>query len=212
MLTKFISNQVEFCVVGHSRSGTGYMSALFGCMGYRIGHESVQHHGVSSWLWPVKSPIVPFGQPRANMEIRHLLQVVRDPWNVISSLITSEAMNQRVIDFMRQHTYIDTTADQSAQAAYMVIGWNRLIQAQAPELVLQVERAAGLLSTWLPNHGYPIARRYKLPPTNYNTSPKSHKLELELMTGWPRGLLLEFRDHYRQYGYQVPLLLDRLVE
>jgi hypothetical protein len=211
MPTRFISNKVTFCVVGHSRSATGYMSALFSSYGYSIGHESVQNHGISSWLWAVKSPVVPFGQPRANLEIQHLLQVVRDPWAVVSSLVTGEKMDQRVVGFMRQYVYIDMTADPSAQAAYMVIGWNKLIQAQAPELVLQAEKAANSLMDWLPRRGYRISRRYKLPPKDYNTKHQSHALDLELMNNWPKGLLQAFRDHYQQYGYPVPELLGRLA-
>jgi hypothetical protein len=212
MRVKLFTNKVEFCVMGHSRSGTGYMSALFGCLGYQVGHEHVQKDGISSWLWAINSPIVPFGPPRANTGINHLFHVVRDPWNVVSSLVTSDRMNQRVIDFMSQYIYIDKTADKSAQAAYMIIGWNRLIQAQTPELAFPVERAADVLPNWLTKHGYKIPQRYKLPPSNYNTDPKSYELEMELMTGWPKGLLRAFRDHYQKYGYPVPQLLSKLTE
>ena len=111
---------------------------------------------------------------------------------------------------MRQYVYIDMTADQSAQAAYMVIGWNKLIQAQAPALVLQAEQAVNSLEKWLPKNGYRISRRYKLPPKDYNTK-NSQPLDLELMNHWPSGLLMAFRDHYQQYGYPVPELLDRLA-
>lgn len=214
MSVRLVNNDVEFCVTGHSRSGTGYMSALFGCLGYNVGHESVQKHGISSCLWAVNSPTVPFGDPRANRGIRHLLQVVRDPWNVISSLVTTEdmSMNRNVIDFMSQYIYIDKTADQSAQAAYMVIGWNKLIRAHPPVLTFQVERASEMLPGWLVRHGYRITRGSKLPSNNHNTRPNSHEIEMELMTTWPKGLLLAFRDHYQQYGYQVPQLLNRLAQ
>lgn len=86
-------------ILGCGRSGTTYTSELFKQYGYRVGHERLLLHGISSWLltsdqekvlWgPSRSEIVRLGLP--------LVHQVRDPLKVISSC---QATSQQSWDFL----------------------------------------------------------------------------------------------------------------
>lgn len=44
----------KFLILGHPRSGTGFMSILLQRYGYRVGHEWMMEDGISSWMLVVE--------------------------------------------------------------------------------------------------------------------------------------------------------------
>ncbi len=192
--------EVDFVIVGHSRSGTGYMAELFTRLGYHVGHEVGGEYGISSWLWAADAASPPWGPSQTGISAKHRIQVVRNPWKVICSSLTAAILDPRVMGYMRYYVKLPTECPPLELAAHMVIEWNKLIQLSQPELVIQVERADKILPSWLRGEGYD-PKSYEPIPTNWNTRPESGHFSSQLILTFPQQLQDELNAHAKFYGY-----------
>jgi hypothetical protein len=153
------NDTLDFIIVGCCRSGTGYMSALFTACGYDVGHERLGKHGISSWCWAVTDTTTPgSGLPRKpTAASRHLIQVVREPWAVVSSILSNIIPHRPFRRWLRQHLPIvgETILARSVE---LVVGWNELIETLKPGLVVKAEEAKVVIPTWLEERNFPTSQ------------------------------------------------------
>src|SRR4051794_2047759 len=103
---------------------------------------------------------------------------------------------------MRQFVLIHRQATLLEQAVQAYLGWNKLIRAQAPNLLVRVEDADRLLAPWLEARQLLPAgnRSPDLPPSNVNTRPHQRLTWEEIRAAVPRALFLEFQDLAQEYA------------
>ena len=149
----------DILILGHARSGTGYMAHLFNYFGAQIGHENYRENGISSWLFVNivnKTNISNLWGPSRRMqdEYKYIIQCVRDPINAVRSIYLEHKMHPGVFKFrqriIKKWLNIDielidnitskpSTPEDRAVLSY--IYWNEIIKQQNPIITVQVENA-----------------------------------------------------------------------
>jgi len=202
-----MSTPVDFLILGHPRSGTGYMARLFTAFGYTVGHEKVERHGVSSWMFAVHADRVPYtfdGKTRGDIEPRHVFHVVRNPMDVIASM-SHTVHEDRAWEFIACYALVCRNAPWHIRAAQSVVAWNRLIQGHFPRpKVVHVENAPAAVHNFLARNGYqpPSLSSVRLPPTNYNSRPHPSVSREQIVAELPTDLADELEHHFQQYEYR----------
>lgn len=137
----------KFLILGHPRSGTMYMSALFRANGYDIQHEQMGEHGTSNWQMAVHAKEYPYplncGDKivRGDVEFETIIHVLRAPLLVIASTYHTEAIRS---DGFRSQ-YVNMCGNPWEKAVMSYVGWTKLIQAQHVDLTMALPRAKELL-------------------------------------------------------------------
>lgn len=188
----------KFLIIGHPRCGTGYMSQLFKSFGYDVGHEEMGEHGISSWMFAAFSDHVPFGDNtlRKQYKFENSIHVVRNPVDAIASIAFTET-DIRSYNYRKDFISIDDHANEVHRAVQSYIAWNKLIEAQGPDMRVQVENAIEELETILnkrPNWEM-------VPDTNYN-SRYHEELTIEQIKEYcSLSLNKELTKIIEKYGY-----------
>ena len=139
-------------VVGHPRSGTGYMAKTLSSNNILLGHECMNRDGISSWMFAARSDKVPYTSDNSvpsQYIFDNIIHVVRNPLDVIASMAYSVLPDDKVLNYMENYIYIDQQEDHIVTAVRTWIGWNRLISALHPNIIIQVERAFDKLESFL---------------------------------------------------------------
>jgi glycosyltransferase involved in cell wall biosynthesis len=176
--------QKDFLILGHPRSGTGYMAQLFTKLGYPVGHEVYGKHGIASWLFAVDVDRYPqfyfvqSGKPsnnpndtRSDFSYKHAIHVIRNPLDTIASTAFTENTMPESLEFRKKHVAIFGNALQQATLSYL--GWNKLIEAQRPSLTIRVEDAEEKVVEFLKANEYVVGEDLKFPQKDINT--REHK-------------------------------------
>ena len=199
-----------FRVVGHSRSGTGYMAKLFQAHGYDVRHEEVGADGVSSWQFAAQGARrLPYHytnqESPSAFAFDFTVHVIRAPLECIASLYYTESQNQDWSTpeaFRAQFIGLRREAPKMARAVESWVNWNRLIDSQAPDVVIRVEDAIDALPLWLQKIGLATKTCRELPPTDYNTRPHPPLTLAAIESQVPADLFAEFTIAARKYGYE----------
>ena len=133
----------EYLILGHPRTGTGYMAKLFQANGYDVGHEIVGEHGTSNWQFAVKAKEYPFASDhfkRQEIEFANIYHVIRHPLHAINSIA---AIEQRSEPFRAK--YIPLTGNVFEKAILSLYGWTMLIQSQMPHKTFTLDNAQKIL-------------------------------------------------------------------
>ena len=167
---------MNLLVTGHSRSGTGYMAELCSQLGVDVGHESIGRHGSSCWAWATDDEDPPWAQGgRSQIAPYTLIHVIRNPINVVASVLHTETPEVYPSAWAYRRKYIDV--DEStpmARAVSSVVGWNRLIAAQAPAVTVAAEDAIDVMREALPAIGFPIRPTVAFQPPSKSTNARPH--------------------------------------
>lgn len=199
---------VDFLILGHPRSGTGYMARLFTALGYPVGHERLAKHGISSWMFAAYSESVPYsfdGGTRSDIEPKYVFHVVRHPIDAIASMAYT-VREAPAWDYIARYTLVQRAAPRLVRATQSVIAWNRLIQAHHPRpMVFQVESAIAGIYGFLSQQGYrlPPLSSAALPPTNENARSHPALDREQLLKELPPDLRAELHHHSQHYGYEL---------
>lgn len=186
-------------VVGHPRSGTGFMSRLLQAFGLSIGHERMQEHGISSWMQAGRATAGVWNWSRFG----DVLHVVREPLSVISSMAFTVLPKPSVIERMGREIAIPREAGPVEQACHTYLGWNKLIDSRQPRMRVRVEEAPAIIRQFLRERRLLLTPdvAVKLPPANYNTRPHRTLSAAELRCNIPEKLWVELIDYSRDLGY-----------
>jgi hypothetical protein len=132
-------------ILGHPRSGTGYVAALFRQAGWDVGHEFVREDGIASWMWAVDSEKVPWGDARNGAERpEHMIHVMRKPAAAVASIAYTEGDSE--LWRSKQIWLPPAPASLIERAVFSLLNWNLLIQAQAPTRVVQLEHVEAFVT------------------------------------------------------------------
>ena len=194
-------------ITGHPRCGTAYMAALMRCFGFDIGHEELRRDGISAWSWAVCDPEAPWckdqrsrPRPRSRSDrIEHLIHVVRHPADALWSIAHGYDCSNTE-DILWRYTTQTARMNRYEMAAATFLGWNAIIAAQQPDLILRVEDAPGVIAEYF---GRPL--RHQPPPTDTNSRPKrsGYRTGPGLSERIDIGLIERLEEFCRHHGYDT---------
>jgi len=142
-----------FLITSHPRCGTGYTSQFLNLLGFSIGHERLEAQGLSSWLHAVSNQNTPlFGKQnigkynvsRYDLQVAHLLLLVRDPKMAIPSIILENRVSVSY-NYRRFHILQERGIDLDAYDCYVekaivsYVEWIAIIVSQKPNCTLRLE-------------------------------------------------------------------------
>ncbi len=131
----------KFLVLGHPRSGTGYMATLFQRFGYDVSHEKMGKDGISSWMFAVEENQVFMDRSlnRKNYQFEHTLMTMRHPNDIVSSIYYTGDMKGRSLHYRQAYLPLENYQG-IEKAVQSVVGWYALIEQQDPALIMYVDR------------------------------------------------------------------------
>ncbi len=133
----------DYLILGHPRSGTGYMAKLFQANGFDVRHETIGEHGTSNWQFAVKAKEYQFPSDefkRQDIDFKNIFHVIRHPLHAINSIVFTE---QRSEGF--RNLYIPLCGNKFERAVMSYYGWNMLIQSQMPDKTFTLDNAQKVL-------------------------------------------------------------------
>jgi hypothetical protein len=177
------------------------MAVLLKEFGLNIGHEILGADGISAWQLAVSPNGVrpPWNcpdRPFVSRDRATLIQVVRDPFKAIPSIVYTD-FGPESMEYRRRWLYIPREAPAVVQAAISFLGWNTLGEVQEPNCTVRVEDAA-----------VELERFFERPPAKVpgiqNTRPHADiapEAILGALNGDLREKLKRFCD---RHGYDWP--------
>ena len=203
----------KILVVGHPRTGTGYMSALLTSAGLDVGHERIGKDGISCWLFATEDDNYACGamgdikgKTRKNFEFDYIIHNVKNPFTCMSSIVNVEDAAPRSYQYRRKHVYINDNGTRLEKAVQSFLGWHELIEKKIKaDCVIQVENAPEQLAGFLIRSGILKSVSYQsMPSEKYNTrrDDKNYKeIEQQEWDLLPVGLKLKLDAFCEKYGY-----------
>jgi len=199
-----------FLILGHPRTGTGYMSKLMISLGFEVGHEWVGKDGLSCWLFAPENDNYTngprgdiSGKTKNNFEFKYIIHMVKNPFNAMSSIINVENNNKNSFLYRKKHVYIGN-GSRLERAIESFLGWHELIESQHTDVVIHIENANNEIKEFLNSKKIQFNNNYNLPPSNYNT--RKHNREYSDITKdeWlnlPKSLISKLDNFCKTYNY-----------
>lgn len=130
----------KFLVLGHPRSGTGFMSQLFFRFGLDVGHEMMCQDGISSWMFAVEENQVYTDESlnRKDFDFEHVIMVIRNPMDIICSTYWTENVGPS-LQFRQKYIDMDGL-NLVERAVKSVLGWYKIIEEQKPAVTIYVDK------------------------------------------------------------------------
>lgn len=221
--------EFDFCIIGHPRCGSGYMSSLFQSFGCNVGHEETRGQGISSWMFVADDVNYPFGftahaKSRHYCHFRYFILYVRDLRTAASSVCMENTVTKSY-DFRRQHIKdelgidLESFPNRLEKALVSICSWVMLAERLNPVLRLRVEDCPGLLWDFLFDKGYiKSGSVFKSPRKYTNTNKKFNGENLKKpiipRTEWLKALgtpdILKMVENYcKSYGYDIDNFLGK---
>ena len=196
-------------VLGHPRSGTGFIAKALTTLGCEVGHEEMGAAGTSSWMFAAVADAVPYttdGTTSLDLDFERVIHVVRSPEKVIASMAFTSLPDSKSTNFMSRYIRLDTSVGVIEQAVQTWLGWNKLISARRPDARIKVEEAMQVLPDLLLRWGLlkdpPKLESVKPPPSDYNKRPHRPLTWREIAEQIPAGLFGEAVEYAREIGYE----------
>jgi hypothetical protein len=168
----------KILVVGHPRTGTGYMSALLTSAGLDVGHERIGKDGISCWLFATENDNYASGisgdikgKTRKDFQFDYIIHSVKNPYTCMSSIVNVENEAKASLAYRKKHVYINDNGTRLEKAVQSFLGWHKLIEDKIKaDCIIQVENAPEQLKQFLISKNILAAVEYKTMPSNkYNT-------------------------------------------
>lgn len=155
----------DYLVAGHPRSGTRYISKLFGKFGFELGHERLEGDGICSWLHAASNLNTPlfgyhnigkYNTSRYEMNPENILLLVRHPKDIIPSIILENGILLSY-NYRRYHIYessgldLDLYNNTLEKAIVSYIEWIKLIEKQKVAGIIRLEHAQEDLKLFFQN-------------------------------------------------------------
>ena len=131
----------KFLVLGHPRSGTGFMVNLLSKFGYGIGHEKMGKDGISSWMFTVDDYQVYSDKSlnRENFAFEYIIMNLRHPIDIISSTYYTENTSGKSLEYRKKHINLEGL-NQVEMAVKSVLEWYKRIELQRPILTVCIDK------------------------------------------------------------------------
>lgn len=202
----------KILVVGHPRTGTGYMSKLLSSTGLEIGHEWIGSDGMSCWMFATEDGNYAPGPrgdirglSRKDFEFQHIIHLVKNPFTSMSSIVNVENAVLGSYEFRKKYVYINDRGSRLEKAVQSFLGWHEMIEKNIrSSRVIQIENSQAQLKSFLADINLP--NNYKvLPPTDYNTR-KGKKQYSEITQSEWDNLSVDLKNRLdlfcEKYGYE----------
>lgn len=193
----------KFLILGHPRSGTGFMAKLFQGFGYDIGHEKMGKDGISSWMFAVEDKQV-FGDKslyRKDFTFDIVIMSMRNPLDIVCS--TYYTASDLSLIFRKKHINLEGI-NKLEMTVKSVLEWYKIIESQKPNLKLYVDKAPEkVLSDFFKK----IENRHQVAPTkkiNNKVNARSHPpMNLSFIKdNCNQNLVDEFVNFCKIHGYK----------
>lgn len=125
--------QIEFLIIGHPRSGTGFAAKVLQAAGRDIGHERLGADGISSWMWATRRPVVPWGDgvPSDTLTAKHVAYIVRQPLELVNSVAFTERASE---DYRRAFLpLMPADANAFERAVLSIVCWREIAAQSWPQ-------------------------------------------------------------------------------
>lgn len=200
----------KLLVTGHPRTGTKYMALLLQAFGLDVRHECMGADGISSWMFAANTDLVPFSTDntaRQPYNFLYTIHVVRHPIKTIASVVFTETASTSSL-YRNKFITIQPDLPTPAQALQSYLGWNKLIKAQAPDFVVQVEQAAEAIPEFIKKTcGVSGKQVGPLPSIDTNARPHLDLEWADMQEAIPEWLKFELCAFCKEYGYSIPGLV-----
>lgn len=191
-----------FLVVGHPRSGTGYMAKLFQAYGFDVGHERMGEDGISAFQYAADAEAPWTHCRRGAYKFGTVIHVVREPRKVIAS--AAATLHNASWEYMHRFVSFPCDACSVARAVWTWVGWNKLIESWTKSITtrwrIQIETAEDTIP-WILRTQY--VDQGILPPKNYNAKPHEAVAESTIRSCVPFWLWDEMVGMAGRYGYSL---------
>jgi LPS sulfotransferase NodH len=163
----------KILVVGHPRTGTGYMSKLLSSTGLEIGHEWIGRDGMSCWMFATEDGNYTPGPrgdinglSRKDFEFQHIIHLVKNPYTSMSSIVNVENAARLSYQFRKKYVYINDRGSRLEKAVQSFLGWHEMIERNIKtSCTINIENSQSQLKSFLA--GINLPNDYKeLPPTD----------------------------------------------
>lgn len=201
----------KFLILGHPRTGTGYMSKLFQYFGYDVGHEVFGKDGISNWMYSINNiynmPVWGTRIKRDDNKFKYKLLVIRNPYTSIKSFINTENNAEKSLDYRLKYLNITIEGLNKVETAiYIYDEWIKTILKQYPDIkIIKLENAKDELNNYLINNKFNIKINNKLdPPKNYNTRNENNTykdVDFNNISDKFKNILKDFCKKYN-YNYE----------
>ena len=186
-------------VLGHPRSGTSYMAKLMQSFGIDIRHEKMGKHGISDWMFAVRSDDKPWGKKsNINTEFNHIIHIHPNPWRALNSVSFKENLAPKSVAFRRRFINLPESYNIVDIAVESLIEWNELIEKWHPDLTVAVGNAKHKCYEYLTQQGFSIKKPDQLPELGNVNSRERYDLPpsemLKLMSFPYREKFLKYAD------------------
>jgi hypothetical protein len=196
----------KFLVLGHPRSGTGFMVKLFRQYGYLLGHEVMKKDGISSWMFAVRDNQI-FNDGtlnRKNYEFTYVIMNIRHPLDIVISSYYTENTHNLSMKYRRKHVIFDGL-NREEIAVKSVLDWYKIIELQRPHLKIFVDQnPEEQLFYFLKRHEN-IKLEEPIPKIEGKVNQRQHDQfnYSFLKERCNKELLEEFESFCKLYGYEL---------
>ena len=197
----------KFLVLGHPRTGTGYMSALFRYLGYDVNHEEFGKDGISNWMYAVNNdeclPTWGTTIKRDENEFEHIFLVVRNPYTAIKSIINIENVVEQSLNYRLNYLNLDISGLNEVEIAiYVYHEWLKNIQNQYPMIkIIRLETAKEDLIKYLEENHLDIKFEKEEPSKNHNTRSQNFDYKEADFSSLSKKFQEVLREFCESYGY-----------
>ena len=190
---------IDFMILGHPRSGTGYIAKLFSSLGVEIGHEGIGKHGVSCWTFVAEKANHLHGGSgkmgkiakvsRQDFNYKHLVHIIRNPFDVINSVYYTESVPySQVFRLLHALPRISTDfrvkkkehKENLSDSILSVVRWNNMIESMNPDALFKVESCEEEVTEFLEAQGYKLKKEKVFGNKHYNTRKASSENKLKI--------------------------------
>ncbi|QNF28490.1 hypothetical protein [Metabacillus elymi] len=131
----------KFLILGHPRSGTGFMVKLFQLFGYDIGHEKMGKDGISSWMFAVEDYQVYCDNTlnRQDFIFDYIIMNIRHPFDIVCSTYYTENIAKESLEYRKKYINFDGL-NEVEMAVKSVLEWYKRIELQRPILKVCIDK------------------------------------------------------------------------
>lgn len=199
----------QFLVLGHPRTGTGWMAKLLQSWGFDVGHEVMGEDGISHWgLAATKAETVIFTPSDLpdlsfnSFEWHNVVYCVRDPKDSIPSIIFTEDTEPASLEYRASYGDFRVSENDLVNAINSLLAWDKLITQIGPKMTIRIEDGAEEFFKELETAGLEPVWNERMLGRKYNARkhPDWEKLE-DLKAGVPRSLKKALGRFCEKYGY-----------
>lgn len=208
----------KILIVGHPRSGTGYITSLFQELGYSIGHEVMGKDGTCNWTYVIPDDLC-FewsGFPRNKFKFESIYRSIRDPFKAIPSVAFTETCFNKALselgwvnvirstEFRSKHLKLPTfNISKFEHAARSYISWNKMIDdTMEIKGFIRIERALEDLKNYMDVPDSINSPKKDVNSRSHSTMTKSNWKSI------PSKYLKQLEKFCLKYDY--PSLIDRI--